>query len=259
MGEWVIVATQPATEFEGHPGDETQRPRESEGHPGEETQRPRESEGHPREETQRPREPEGRLGEEAQPLLTYQDACNVDWRERVSCKAANRILKKLRDRTVGSVQDLSDGSVFNWRGYVAYHHQAREIIGPGIARFEFRFVNAWDPNCQQKRGDFVVRRVDNTDVRLHPGCNGETTPVYGHVGLWTEGPAPSNADAATAASFAAMQGQRRDQQGFHNISQADVLGAQGKKTILIVPSSTTATRGMAPGLICLSPDCLPSI
>ena len=67
-----------------------------------------------------------------------------------------------------SEYDMSAGAK-NWRAYLAYHTSARQIIGNGVYRFEVRTLGAWDAIMQSRRVDFVVRRVDGTDVRMHPG------------------------------------------------------------------------------------------
>ena len=57
----------------------------------------------------------------------------------------------------------------DWRVYLAFHPVARQIIGDDVYRFEVGSLGAWDANVEQRCVDFVVRRVDGTDVRLHHG------------------------------------------------------------------------------------------
>ena len=58
------------------------------------------------------------------------------------------------------------------------------VIGTGVVRFEFRFVNSQDKNQKQNRCDFVVIRSDGTAARLHPSQNSDARPVIGSVELW---------------------------------------------------------------------------
>ena len=57
-----------------------------------------------------------------------------------------------------------------WRGYLAFHPRARDIIGDGVHRLE---VHSSGP----QHVDLVVRRVDGTDVRLEGGSPEERPPT----------------------------------------------------------------------------------
>ena len=57
-----------------------------------------------------------------------------------------------------------------WRGYLAFHPRARDIIGNGVHRLE---VHSSGP----QHVDLVVRTVDGTDVRLE---GGSWLPENGH-------------------------------------------------------------------------------
>ena len=43
-----------------------------------------------------------------------------------------------------------------------------DIVGPGIYRFAFVWLASRDSNLQERRGDFLVSRIDDIDIRLHP-------------------------------------------------------------------------------------------
>ena len=56
---------------------------------------------------------------------------------RVSRKKAHSMLKMLREdleRTGEHSKDLTDETLFSWKGYVAAHPERSNFIGPGCAR-----------------------------------------------------------------------------------------------------------------------------
>lgn len=63
-----------------------------------------------------------------------------------------------------------------WRSYMACHKDGELVTGPGITHF--LFVSFGD------HADFVVRRTDLVDVRLHPASRRENPPVYGRLQDW---------------------------------------------------------------------------
>ena len=109
-----------------------------------------------------------------QAIFTWVDAQQIPANDRVSRRLAHAWLADLREMLGHkglSEYNLSTGALRGplWRGYLANHHLARQIIGDGIYRFEVRALDAWDATMKSNRVDFVARRVDGTDVRLHPG------------------------------------------------------------------------------------------
>ncbi len=61
-----------------------------------------------------------------------------------------------------------------------------------------------DSNTHDHRADFVLRRCDGSDVRLHPTKAGkQPVPVYGSLADWT---AAANGRTPTAEALAAPQG-----------------------------------------------------
>ena len=120
-------------------------------------------------------------------------------------KKAHRILKQLRDELSGPLVnnewtftsetiDLTDGQRIDWRRYLANRTVAelRRCIGPGVVRFEGRFVTAFDCNIhhgqrdtRQRRFDFVAHRVDGQATRFHPSGSGDTHPIVGNVAWWS--------------------------------------------------------------------------
>jgi len=100
----------------------------------------------------------------------------------VGRKTAHQWLKELRENEedVDLTHDHRP-----WRSYLVCHSQGEIVVGPGIAQFLFRFLNtAWDSNTLENRADFVVRRIDGTDVRLHPGSSYNAQPVFGQLQQW---------------------------------------------------------------------------
>lgn len=94
------------------------------------------------------------------------------------------------------VIDLTDGAEIDWQGYVSNRktdEQLVEAIGPGIWRFELRFLASRDKNTNQFRCDFVALRMDGTAVRFHPGSKWDTIPIIGVLEQWViaAGPPPS--------------------------------------------------------------------
>ena len=68
---------------------------------------------------------------------------------------------------------------------LAQHRDGASIVGPGVAQFEFRFLNAeWDSNTREARADFVVRRINGTDVRLHPSRTRDAQLIVGRLEQW---------------------------------------------------------------------------
>jgi len=91
------------------------------------------------------------------------------------------------------VMDLSFAEDFDWRDYVCNHSTAQTIVGPGIWKFEGRFVNTLEPNRKSHgllgpfgvwRFDFVALRTDGTAVRLHPSQGNEAKPIHGVLSTW---------------------------------------------------------------------------
>ena len=96
----------------------------------------------------------------------------------ISHRAANKCLKEYRARmsdSAGGVVywgwDITD-EVFDWKRYLSHHPKNEELIGPGVGKFEVRFLNSRDHNKKQPICDFVVHRTDGTAARLHPSTKG---------------------------------------------------------------------------------------
>ena len=71
---------------------------------------------------------------------------------------------------------------------------AHHVIGDGVCTFWFVRCNSVDSNTRTLRTDFLVRRWDMTDVRLHPQTAknkatgvAEAIPVYGSWEDWRMG------------------------------------------------------------------------
>ena len=104
----------------------------------------------------------------AGPILLSVEGPRTGWAS-VTHKNAYDYLNALRARMPPSRwMDLTDNSVFDWRTYLLYREDFARIIGPGVVAFEFHQFNSWDTWTNDWRTDFVVRRVDGTDFRLHP-------------------------------------------------------------------------------------------
>ncbi len=115
----------------------------------------------------------------------------------VSMKAAHKALTAFRDMYRDTqddevMHDLTWVWAFDWRAWIAGRSDEANIIGPGIWAFCFVWVEAEDKNLHEKRGDFLVRRIDGTDVRLHPSGSKskssglhEAHPIFGEWSMWT--------------------------------------------------------------------------
>ena len=70
----------------------------------------------------------------------------------VGHKSGRKTLKRLRStmsspgQIVAESRDLSDGTDFNWRAYIASRADKDKVVGPGIARVEARLLSARAPN-----------------------------------------------------------------------------------------------------------------
>ena len=94
-------------------------------------------------------------------------------RPQVSFPAAHKFLTELRDlhgHTQNNVflHDLTDSLKFNWKVWVSQRPDAADIVGLGINRFAFVWLSSMDSNTKERRGDFLVQRVDGIDICLHP-------------------------------------------------------------------------------------------
>ena len=89
------------------------------------------------------------------------------------------------------IYDLTYQTWFDWEAWLGARSDKYDVIGVGIYQFCFIWV---DPRDRfNRRGDFLVRRVDGSDVRLHPRTmkrdlgdwiNSEDRPLYGR---WARG------------------------------------------------------------------------
>jgi hypothetical protein len=103
---------------------------------------------------------------------------------------------------------------------LANHHLARQIIGDGIYRFEVRALDAWGATMKSNRVDFVARRVDGTDVRLHPGMVKDKVLIFGQLADWL----PSERVAPLPPAPAVSRGLiHRDPTGFHGLASGDTI------------------------------------
>ena len=95
---------------------------------------------------------------------------------------------------------------------------ARQIIGDGVYRFGVRSLGAWDANMEQRREDFVLRRVDGSDVRLHPGS--VQSSASWRIGCQMHGPFASSPCRVTGLG---------DRQGFHGLASGDTISRTHSK------------------------------
>ena len=116
--------------------------------------------------------------------------------------------------------DLTDGSMFDWKGYVANHSdpwllQLFEKDSTSrhcrtILKFEARFLNIWieeiTPGCRQRLLSFVAYGNDDVHFRWVPGSSGadENWPVQGHVQNWLICPALAATNSIADAGIAFM-------------------------------------------------------
>ena len=110
--------------------------------------------------------------------LTLADA--EELRRREKAITPKRSLHKLAREALNSISQAATNvehteadleTWFPWRAYIACHPRSSEIIGSGVTHATAEFINGTeDPNrAGQRRLDFIVRRSDGTQVRLHPG------------------------------------------------------------------------------------------
>ena len=138
---------------------------------------------------------------QGRPVLITVDTLRTDPRfqrqqNKVSHKKAHEWLNLLRGEVDPNAQDALDmthDARFDWQCYVASRPDVNEVVGEGITKFEFRYLQVSDSNTHQRRSDFIVYRADGTCVRLHPSSSGrpnhvtntrEAIPVYGRLEDW---------------------------------------------------------------------------
>ena len=160
-----------------------------------------------------------------QAIFTWVDAQQILANDRVSRRLAHAWLADLREMLGHkglSEYNLSTGALRGalWRGYLANHHLALQIIGDGIYRFEVRALDAWGATMKSNRVDFVARRVDGTDVRLHPGSVKDTVPIYGHLADWLSEERTAPAPPAPAVSRGWIH---RGRMGYHGLASGDTI------------------------------------
>ena len=188
--------------------------------------------------------PAGPPGALAAPLLLGLGPGDLDEYRHdgpVSFPEAHRFLTVMRDRHRDTqdddvFHDLTDSSEFRWRAWVSQRPDAETIVGPGIFRFAFVWVAATDNNLHEKRGDFVLSRVDGVDIRLHPqqrknratGMK-EATPVWGSLDQWL----PQHTAQFRHEALAASQGQAlQPPQAYRGLSQADAISGRAARQFL---------------------------
>merc|ERR1712039_176380 len=69
---------------------------------------------------------------------------------------------------MGFLHDLTHSQELNWRVWLSQRGDAKDIVGPGIKKFAFVWLESGDSNTRERRGDFLVQRTDEWDLRLHP-------------------------------------------------------------------------------------------
>lgn len=153
----------------------------------------------------------------------------------VSFPAAHRELTRLRDLTRGTdtvrmdLTNIDVGEPFDWRGWVANRDDAAQLVGPGVWAFWFVRLTTRDSNLDEPRADFLLRRVDGQDVRLHPQTTvhkvtrrKEANPVWGN---WEAQWHPSTPLSAQNDALASTRGQS-SHSAFVGMSRADAVGAR---------------------------------
>ena len=158
-----------------------------------------------------------------QAIFTWAEAQQIPAKDKVSRRQAHAWLAELREQLQHHGQfvwDLSNSAKYNWRCYLAYHPSGRQIIGDGIFLFEVRTLGGWDANMQANRVDFVARRVDGTDVRLHHGSVKDTVPIYGHLADWLSEERTAPAPPALAVSGGLIH---RDRMGYHGLASGGTI------------------------------------
>ena len=164
-----------------------------------------------------------------QAIFTWVDAQQIPANDRVSRRLAHAWLADLREMLGHkglSEYNLSTGALRGalWRGYLANHHLARQIIGDGIYRFEVRALDAWDANMKSNRVDFVARRVDGTDVRLHPGMIKDKVLIFGQLADWLPDERAAQLPPAPAMSRGLLYRDSHGRAGGDNVSRAQIKG-----------------------------------
>ena len=150
---------------------------------------------------------------------------------------AHRFLTELRRRHRDTQNekfwhDLTDSQELNWRVWLSQRPDAAKIVGPGIKKFAFVWLDSEDSNTRERRGDFLVQRTDDKDIRLHPQQKAnrhtglkEACLVWGNwARLWD----PTISMYGRHEALAAPQGQGASRfpatGSYANLSQADFVG-----------------------------------
>jgi hypothetical protein len=110
-------------------------------------------------------------------FFTWEDASQIPQEQHVDIQTAHRWLEEARlmiEYHSWESYDMTGTQHADWRAFLAQMRDARELIGPGVARFEVRDLDTIDPRAYHWA--FVLRRVDGADaflvpeVRIGPGC-----------------------------------------------------------------------------------------
>ena len=97
---------------------------------------------------------------------------------------ANEVLKCLRRTSNVDCENLTDGKMLDWKGWLKNLPKKEIIIGDGIKQFLWVRLALHDPNVGTNRCDFVALRTDGSAVRLHPHATYMPQPVYGNLADW---------------------------------------------------------------------------
>jgi len=129
--------------------------------------------------------------------------------------------------------DLTDDHNVHWRQWICQMTGAREVIGPGVTKFEGCFLRSLEPNraqlaqqgvpepLVQYRFDFVANRVDGTAARLHPSRNTDALITYGSLDDW--GGPDLESRAPTPGARSQPMPPRTRGEPFQGFSQTDVV------------------------------------
>jgi hypothetical protein len=102
----------------------------------------------------------------AQHVFSWADMCKRG--SFVTSVAAYKFLKSCRCELSGKrgtdgsmfvteeARDLTNNTVFDWRGDLKYHPDGQQIVGPGVMKFEVRFMTTIEHTLNQRRLEFVV-------------------------------------------------------------------------------------------------------
>jgi len=152
---------------------------------------------------------------------------------RIGLEKAHKFLRSWR-------KGGTDGTEFDWLGYVAGGEYMDTVFSSPVVRFEIRYLLPIDTNTTDHRCDFLAHQQNGLAVRLHPSRQMDAMPVRGYPGPWymtwkMDGDPMNEVNTMYRIGRhdpAAPRGQHTQGECFMNFSVADKISAKSFNTYM---------------------------